>query len=92
MRNSFFRSTGVDRVVQTIGVGNGCRVSPWAKRRPATLGCHVALVFPGGVAGPYTVPLLVPSLAVEETVAQVKVVRYPELRPRGLKRAHCQFT
>ncbi len=31
--------------------------------------------------------LLVPSLAVEETGAQVKVVPYPELRPRGLERA-----
>jgi pimeloyl-ACP methyl ester carboxylesterase len=51
------------------------------------MGCHIALVLPGGAAGPYTAPLLVPSLAVEETGAQVKVVPYPEFRPQGLERA-----
>lgn len=51
------------------------------------MGRHLALVLPGGEAGPYTAPLLLPSLAVEEAGAQVKVVAYPEFRPKGLERA-----
>lgn len=51
------------------------------------MGRHLALVLPGGGAGPYTAPLLVPSLAVEELGAEVKVVPYPEFRPRSLDRA-----
>lgn len=51
------------------------------------MGAHLALVLPGGAAGPYTAPLLVPSLAVEELGAEVKVVPYPEFRPRTLERS-----
>ena len=51
------------------------------------MGRHLALVLPGGAGGPYTAPLLVPSLAVEEAGAEVNVVPYPEFRPRGLERA-----
>ncbi|TML36735.1 MAG: hypothetical protein E6G27_18680 [Actinobacteria bacterium] len=51
------------------------------------MGVHLALVLPGGAGGPYTAPLLVPSLALEETGALVEVVRYPDFRPHGLDRA-----
>lgn len=51
------------------------------------MGAHLALVLPGGAAGPYTAPLLLPSLAVEELGAEVKVVPYPEFRPRTLERS-----
>ncbi len=50
------------------------------------MGRHIALVLPGGAAGPYTAPLLVPLLALEEVGAEVKVVPYPEFRPQGLER------
>jgi len=46
---------------------------------------HLALVLQGGGAGPYTAPLLLPSLALEETGARVEVVAYPEFRPQGLE-------
>jgi hypothetical protein len=46
---------------------------------------HLALVLQGGGAGPYTAPLLIPSLALEETGARVEVVPYPEFRPKGLE-------
>ena len=49
------------------------------------MGRHLALVLPGGAAGsPYTAPLLIPWLAVEEAGAEVKIVPYPEFRPPGL--------
>jgi hypothetical protein len=51
------------------------------------MGRPIGLVLPGGWAGPYTASSLVPSLAVEEAGAGVKVVPYPEFRPRGLERA-----
>jgi hypothetical protein len=46
---------------------------------------HLALVLQGGGAGPYTAPLLIPSLALEEIGARVEVVAYPEFRPKGLE-------
>ncbi len=46
---------------------------------------HLALVLQGGGAGPYTAPILIPSLALEEIGARVEVVAYPEFRPRGLE-------
>ena len=45
---------------------------------------HLALVLPGGGAGPYTAPLLLPTLAAEQLGAQVEVVPYPAFRPAGL--------
>jgi hypothetical protein len=45
---------------------------------------HLGLVLPGGNAGPYTAPLLIPSLALEEVGARVEVVEYPDFRPSGL--------
>ena len=45
---------------------------------------HLGLVLPGGNAGPYTAPLLLPALALEEVGAQVEVVEYPNFRPDGL--------
>ena len=45
---------------------------------------HLALVLPGGGAGPYTAPLLIPSLALEEVGAVVEVVEYPDFRPPSL--------
>lgn len=47
---------------------------------------HLALVLQGGGAGPYTAPILVPSLALEESGAKVVVVPYPEVRPPSLER------
>lgn len=47
---------------------------------------HLALVLPGGAAGPYTAPLLIPSLALEEAGARVEVVPYPSFRPHDLER------
>ena len=46
---------------------------------------HLGLVLPGGNGGPYTAPLLVPSLALEEQGARVEVVAYPDFRPKGLE-------
>jgi len=46
---------------------------------------HLALILQGGGAGPYTAPLLIPSLALAETGARVEVVAYPEFRPEGLE-------
>jgi hypothetical protein len=48
---------------------------------------HLALVLPGAGAGPYTAPLLVPSLALEEVGAEVEVVPYPDFRPSSLELA-----
>lgn len=45
---------------------------------------HLGLMLPGGNAGPYTAPLLIPSLALEDVGAQVEVVEYPDFRPQGL--------
>ena len=46
---------------------------------------HLGLVLPGGNAGPYTAPLLIPTLALEERGAHVEVVAYPGHRPKGLE-------
>jgi pimeloyl-ACP methyl ester carboxylesterase len=46
---------------------------------------HLALVLQGGGAGPYTAPLLIPSLALEEIGAKVEVVPYPDFRPSSLE-------
>lgn len=46
------------------------------------------MVLPGGNAGPYTAPLLVPSLALAELGAHVEIVPYPDFRPGGLEREH----
>jgi hypothetical protein len=48
---------------------------------------HLALVLQGGNAGPYTAPVLLPSLALAELGAQVEVVPYPEFRPGSLEQA-----
>ena len=45
---------------------------------------HLGLVLPGGGAGPYTAPLLLPTLALEQVGAQVDVVPSPDVRPAGL--------
>src|SRR5437762_11054568 len=50
------------------------------------MGDHLGLVLPGGNAGPYTAPLLIPWLALEETGAKVAVVDYPDFRPPSLER------
>lgn len=46
---------------------------------------HLALVLQGGGAGPWTAPILIPSLALEEVGATVEVVPYPEFRPESLE-------
>lgn len=48
---------------------------------------HLALVLQGGGdAGPYTAPVLMPSLALGQLGARVEVVPYPDFRPRTLER------
>ena len=44
-------------------------------------------MLPGAGGGPYTAPVLIPLLAVEEAGADVEIVPYPEFRPAGLELA-----
>lgn len=53
----------------------------------AGLNGHLALVLQGGGdAGPYTAPVLLPSLALGQLGARVEFVPYPDSRPRSLER------
>ena len=47
------------------------------------MGRHLALVLPGGAGGPYTAPLLVPSLAVEEAGARLMSFLIPSFGPEA---------
>jgi hypothetical protein len=51
-----------------------------------SVGRHLALVLPGSNADPYTPPVYLPSLALQERGARVEVVPYPDVRPQGLGR------
>lgn len=55
-----------------------------APRRLFIVSDRLALVLQGGGAGPWTAPILIPSLAMEEVGATVEVVPYPAFRPEGL--------
>ncbi len=50
------------------------------------VGGHVAVVLPGGSAGPNSAPLLIPSLAAEQSGIAVEAVAYPDFRPESLER------
>ena len=48
---------------------------------------HLALILPGGGYGPDLPVLRLPALALAQAGAEVRVVDYPDEKPRGLERA-----
>ena len=48
------------------------------------MSAHLAVVLPGGNNDPWTPPVLLPSLALEQAGAAVERISYGEPRPRGL--------